>query len=79
MKEQLKSRYCSRSWDAFEVDCTLKAAHLCSDEWKVNLAAVLGCARHETSCFTNDKASQTALTVDVDCSFANKRYRDLDL
>jgi hypothetical protein len=76
MKEEHKSRYSSRSWDAFEVDYTLKVACLCSDEWEVNLAAVLGCG---VSCFTNDKASRTAVTVDVDCSFANKRYRDLDL
>lgn len=79
MKEQHKSRYCSRSWNAFEVDYTLKAARLCSAEWEVNLAAVLGCARHGAFCFTNDKASRTAVAVDIDCSFVNKRYRDLDL
>jgi hypothetical protein len=42
MKEQHKSRYCSCSWGAFEVDYTLTAARLCSAEWEVNLAAVLG-------------------------------------
>ena len=42
MKEQHKSGYCSRSWDAFEVDYTLKAVHLRRAEWEVNLAAVLG-------------------------------------
>ena len=79
MKEQHKSRYCSRSWDAFEVDYTLKVVRLCGAEWEVNLAAALGRARHGASCFTNDKASQIAVAVDVDCSFVNKLYRDLDL
>jgi hypothetical protein len=49
MKEQHKSRYCSRSWDAFEVDYTLKSVHLRRAEWEVNLAAVLGFARHGAS------------------------------
>jgi hypothetical protein len=80
MKEQHKSRYCSRSWDAFEVDYTPTAAPLCSAGWDVNLAAVLGAALDmELPAFTNDKASRPAVAVDVDCSFSNKRYRDLDL
>lgn len=46
MKEQDKSRCCCRSWDAFEVDYTLKGYASCGAEWEVNLAAVLECARH---------------------------------
>jgi hypothetical protein len=42
----------------------------------------LGCSvrpcSHRDSCFTDDKASRIAVAVDVDCSFVNKRYRDLD-
>jgi hypothetical protein len=73
MKEQHKSHCCWCSWDVFEVDYTLKVAL----NGKSTCCSVRPCS-HRASCFTDDKASRIAVAVDVDCSFVNKRYRDLD-